>query len=206
MARSGKATRERILDATQDLFFQHGFAATSIDSLLERTGLTKGAFFYHFKSKSELGQALVRRYAARDLDVLETAMQRAEKLSDDALQQLLIFVGLLKEPFENLTEPPPGCLFAAYLYQPREFTPELAEVAKETLLAWRQRLVEKLERVAEQTGAASSIDTSSVADQLLVVLEGSYVLAKGFGDAQIPLRQLEHYRQYLRLLFDARGD
>lgn len=206
MARSGHATKERILDATQDLVFRHGFAATSIDRLLERTGLTKGAFFYHFKSKSELGRALVRRYAERDIAVLESTMQRAEKLSDEPLQQMLLFVGLLREPLEDLTEPPPGCLFASYVYQPLEFAPEVAQVAEETLLEWRRRLVEKFEAIVEKQDKRPATDLTGLADQLLAVLEGSYVLAKGLGDSRIPARQLEHYRQYLRLLFAPDAD
>jgi TetR/AcrR family transcriptional repressor of nem operon len=205
MTKSGQSTKERILDATQELVFRHGFAATTIDNLLERTGLTKGAFFYHFKNKAELGEALVRRYAARDRAMLEEAMQRAEKLSDDPLGQVLIFVGLLMESLENLTAPPQGCLFAAYLYQPLEFVPGIAKVAEETLLEWRNRLVAKFDAIGQPGAGASPVDFTGLADQLLAVMEGSFVLAKGLDDAQLPLRQLDHYRRYLQLLFKAQA-
>lgn len=201
MPRSGAATREKILDATQALVFRHGFAATSIDRVLERTGLTKGAFFYHFKSKAELGEALLERFAEHDRALLESTMQRAEKLSDDPLQQLLIFVGLLKEPLENLSEPPPGCLFASYLYQPQEVTPEAVRIAERTMLAWRTRIAEKFRAIGQPPGAPA--DADDLADHLLAVIEGAFVLAKGVDDAGLPVRQLEHYRRYLQLLFAA---
>jgi TetR/AcrR family transcriptional repressor of nem operon len=53
VARNGARTRTAIMDAAQGLILQQGFAATSIDEIIERTGVTKGAFFYHFKSKSD---------------------------------------------------------------------------------------------------------------------------------------------------------
>ena len=138
MGRSGRATRERILDATESLVFDHGFSATSIDKVLERAGLTKGAFFYHFKSKADLGRAFMERYAERDLAHLDATLARVKKLSRDPLQQLLILVGLIQEDAESLLEPAPGCLFASYLYERMEYPEDVAGTVRRTLLRWIQ--------------------------------------------------------------------
>ena len=90
-------TRERLLDAAQAGINERGFAGTSIDQIIERAGVTKGTFFYHFKSKNELARALIERFAAADRAVLGESMARAERLAEDPLQQLLIFVGLMIE-------------------------------------------------------------------------------------------------------------
>lgn len=201
MSRSGEATRERILDATEALVFEHGFAAASIDKVLEQTGLTKGAFFYHFKSKAELGRALLERYARRDTQLLEDTMARAEKLSDDPLQQILIFVGLLREPLERLAEPAPGCLFASYAYQRMAFDADIAELAAAAMLTWRGRLAAKFARAVEQHPPRSAVEPGSLADHLIAIIEGSYVLSKVLGDAGLPARQLAHYRRYVEALF-----
>ena len=65
--RDGSATRERILDAAQRIVLERGFAATSVDAVLEEAPATKGAFFHHFPSKNDLGRALLKRYAAAEL-------------------------------------------------------------------------------------------------------------------------------------------
>ncbi len=201
MTKSGAATRTRILDAAQALVFEHGFAGTSLDSVLARTGLTKGAFFYHFKSKADLGHALIERFAARDIAELDRTLRRAEALSEDPLQQVLIFVGLLKEPLEALSAPAPGCLFAAYLYQPGEFAPEVTAVAATTLGEWRRRLSEKFAAVAARHPPARPVDPDALADHLTVTVEGAYILSKAFGDAGLPARQIALYRRYLEDLF-----
>lgn len=201
MARSGETTKQKILDAAEELVFEHGFAAMSLDSVLERAALTKGAFFYHFKSKADLGCMLIERFAARDLDFMESSMQRAEKLSDDPLQQLLIFVGLMVETFEDLAEPAAGCLFASYIYQPLEFSGDVARIASGAILKWRERILGKLEAIREAGGRDLECDLASLADQLTVVFEGSYVLSKVLGDPALPARQLRHFRRYLEFLF-----
>jgi TetR/AcrR family transcriptional regulator, transcriptional repressor for nem operon len=52
-------TRLGILQKAFDLIYQRGFQATSIDDILATTQVTKGAFFYHFKNKEEMGLALI---------------------------------------------------------------------------------------------------------------------------------------------------
>lgn len=47
-------TRQRILESAAVLFSQQGFNGTSIDTVMEHAGLTRGAFYTHFTSKSEL--------------------------------------------------------------------------------------------------------------------------------------------------------
>jgi TetR/AcrR family transcriptional repressor of nem operon len=121
MPRDGTATRTAIMDSAEALILEHGFAATSVDRVIEGAGITKGAFFYHFKTKAELAHALVERYAALDSGHLERNLERAEQLSRDPLQQVLLFVGLFKEAAAELSEPYPGCLFASYCYEAQLF-------------------------------------------------------------------------------------
>lgn len=51
----------QILDAARIEFLEHGFAATSIDNIAARCGLSKGGFYSHFASKQVLFEALVTR-------------------------------------------------------------------------------------------------------------------------------------------------
>lgn len=52
-------TRQAILLKAFDLIYRNGFQATSIDTIIATTQVTKGAFFYHFKNKEEMGFALI---------------------------------------------------------------------------------------------------------------------------------------------------
>src|SRR5688572_31931969 len=117
MPRTGTETRERILSAAQELILNRGYAGMTLDDLLARVGVTKGAFFYHFKAKDDLARALIQRFAESDDRIYDETRARAERLSNDPLQQVLLFIGLFEEMFASLTEPYPGCLFASYIYE-----------------------------------------------------------------------------------------
>ena len=53
------ATRLAILQKAFELVYAHGYQATSIDTIIATTKVTKGAFFYHFKNKDEMGLAMI---------------------------------------------------------------------------------------------------------------------------------------------------
>jgi TetR/AcrR family transcriptional repressor of nem operon len=52
-------TRFDILEKGFDLIYQKGYQATSIDGIISSTNVTKGAFFYHFKNKEQMGLAVI---------------------------------------------------------------------------------------------------------------------------------------------------
>jgi len=53
-------TRLTILQKAFDLVYRKGYQATSIDDIIATTQVTKGAFFYHFKNKEEMGLAVIK--------------------------------------------------------------------------------------------------------------------------------------------------
>lgn len=61
--RSKTSGRERILEAAERLILEGGVGQLSIDAVLGRAGLSKGAFFHHFESKDALLAALIERLA-----------------------------------------------------------------------------------------------------------------------------------------------
>jgi len=52
-------TKDIILKSAFESFFKNGFQATSIDQIMDRTTLSKGAFYHHFKNKKELGELII---------------------------------------------------------------------------------------------------------------------------------------------------
>ncbi len=54
-----RRTKAVIVEAAADLIQINGFRATSINEIVDHVGMTKGAFFHHFKNKKELGYAII---------------------------------------------------------------------------------------------------------------------------------------------------
>ena len=201
MARDGTATRMKILDAGQQLLLEHGYGGMSVDQVIAGAGITKGAFFHHFKSKNALAQALLDRYVQRDNDLLHDLMGRAEKLSHEPLQQYLIFVGLMEEMMRGLVEPPPGCLVASYIYQIGMFTPQTQQAVINGFQEWEKVLGKKLNAAMEKHKPKLPITAAQLYDNLLALFEGGVVLAKLYSKSTALAEQLAQHKNYVELLF-----
>ena len=203
--KDGIATRERILDAAQGLILERGYSGMTVDDVLAAVDLTKGAFFHHFRTKDDLALALLTRFAERDAQIYQETRDRAEKLSDDPLQQLLIFVRLFEEMFDGMAEPYPGCLFASYLYELQLFGDDTRELIRASFERWRSLLREKIEAVFRKYPPQAKVDASHLADAFTVVLEGAFITGKAMNEPQVVADQLRLYRNYVELLFRQPG-
>lgn len=201
MRKDGMATRERILDAAQNLILDRGYVGMTVEHVLDELGITKGAFFHHFKTKDDLAKALLRRFADKDATIYSQTRERAEKLSDDPLQQMLIFIGLFQEMFEGLSEPYPGCLFASYIYELQQFDEDTRALIRDSFMKWRELLKEKFEAIARKYPPRAEVDAASLADAFTVVLEGAFITGKALNEPKVVSEQLRHFRNYVELLF-----
>ena len=55
------ATRQRIIDASVDLFYRKGYASVVLADIVSEANVTTGAFYYHFDSKEEVGAEIIRQ-------------------------------------------------------------------------------------------------------------------------------------------------
>ena len=195
-------TRERILDAAQSLILDHGYGATTVDAVVARAGITKGAFFHHFGAKADLARALVDRYARLDRELLAHHIERAKKLASDPLERVLVLIGLYEEDFEALAEPFPGCLFASYVYENKLLEEGTLDVVRESTLLWRSEMKKLLEDVVAVHPPRIPVDLESLADLFYALTEGSFIMTKTLADKTLLARHAAHLRNYLKLLFE----
>ncbi|GGB94513.1 TetR family transcriptional regulator [Marinobacterium zhoushanense] len=58
---SNNSTRDQIIDAADQLFYEHGYEHTSFKHIAEAVQISRGNFYYHFKTKDEILQAVIER-------------------------------------------------------------------------------------------------------------------------------------------------
>lgn len=201
MPKAGEVTRQKLLDVAQELILENGYAGTSVDRLIEKAGVTKGTFFYHFDSKAALARALIERFWAEDQRLLEEAVRYGEERSPDPLRQVLAVVEYFETLFANLNQPSPGCLFASYVYEAKLFDAPILEVVQTFVLYWRRRLGAKLREAVKLHPPRQAVDPEELADGLTVVFEGSMIVSKLLKDPRAIGVHLRHYRRYLELVF-----
>lgn len=203
MSRAGNKTRQKIMDSAQQLIVERGFAGASIDRIILDAGITKGAFFYHFKSKANLAEALFQRYIEHDLDALEEICGTASRMSDDPVQRVLIILGLYAEMLDGMQDSGYGCLFASYAFQQLEFPTELKPLIASWLEKYKAVLIPYYEAALPNVTTDQQVTADDLITQLLIIFEGTFVLANVQSSPTIPSRQLRLYRTQLEVLLKA---
>ena len=199
----GAATRARIMDLAYERIIDKGFAATSIEELVEAGGLTKSGFFYHFRDKNDLARQLMERFVVEDEHLLDGLEKRARSLHEDPLHAFLIFLKLYAELMEQMLETRPGCLVASVVSQDSAFDAGVRARSVEIILSWRQRFTAWLEEIAAQHPPRVAVDLEALADQIVVISEGAILLSKALRDPAQGGRQILLYRDTIRLIFSA---
>jgi len=199
----GAATRARILDLAYERIIDKGFAATSIEELVEAGGLTKSGFFYHFRDKNDLARQLIDRYVADDVLLLDGMEARARGLHEAPLHAFPSFLKLHAEMMDEMLRVRPGCLVASIVSQDATFDPGVRARSVDIILGWRRRFHAWLEEIAAVHPPRLAVDLEALADQMIVMVEGLILLSKALRDPAQGSRQMLLYRDQIRLIFSA---
>ncbi|WP_288904588.1 TetR/AcrR family transcriptional regulator [uncultured Sneathiella sp.] len=202
--RKGAETRERLLSIAEAAILAKGFGATSIEELIAEAEITKSGFFYHFRDKTELARALVRRYLEQDEILLDNLFKRARELNDDPLHAFLVGLKLLAEMMADLPEGHPGCLVATICYQERLFDKDIHDMTQGGVLAWRERFVALLQEISEIYPPNDDVDMEEVADFISTIVEGGIIMSKALREPEKLAGQILLLRSYIKLLFSPR--
>ena len=79
------ATRDRLLDAAEHVFQQHGVSRTSLHDIAAAAGVTRGAIYWHFRDKADLFNAMMQRAT---LPMEEAAIGTDSAATDDPIAHL----------------------------------------------------------------------------------------------------------------------
>jgi len=86
-----KAARPgEIIAAALELFVEHGFAATRLEDVARRAGVSKGTVYLYFDSKESLFEAVVREIVIPQVERSETLVQQHQGSQAELLEQLVM--------------------------------------------------------------------------------------------------------------------
>ncbi|HEY7139834.1 MAG TPA: TetR family transcriptional regulator C-terminal domain-containing protein [Methylomirabilota bacterium] len=188
---SPSPVKEQILEVATRLMAVRGYHRTSLDDVLRESGAGKGNFYHHFRSKEELGYAILDRLLARfEARTLAPVFGDHER---DPLAQLDAFLGeiLATQRARNCVGGCPMGNLATELADAHEgFRQRLAGGFDR----WRQCLAAALSRAQAMGTLAPEADPEALARFLVAGIEGAILLAK----VQKDIRVMEHCVAELR--------
>ncbi|MDR1438695.1 MAG: TetR/AcrR family transcriptional regulator [Clostridiales bacterium] len=90
VAKEGQERKNEILDASEDLFFSKGYEKATVNDILDAVGISKGAFYYHFGSKEEVLDAIIRRRADSGICAANRIAADAALTAHEKLLQIML--------------------------------------------------------------------------------------------------------------------
>jgi TetR/AcrR family transcriptional regulator, transcriptional repressor for nem operon len=194
--REGRSTRETIIVGATRLMHVHGYHATSLDDVLRETGVGKGNFYHYFKSKEDLGYAILDR-------IVKSFLERTlEPCFSDAgvrpLGQIRCFLARVLETQRerNCVGGCPLGNLASELSDVHEgFRTRLAVVFS----AWRERLTTALAQAQARGDVGPECQPATVSQFLVASLEGAILMTKLTKDISVMEQCVAELGRYLGL-------
>jgi AcrR family transcriptional regulator len=157
-------SEKKILDAADDLFFTNGIAATPVDAVLARAGVSAATMYRGYRSKEALVAAALARRHHEWLAVWDAAVAR----QDEAAPRLLAVFDALEDFRARAT----GARWCAFLASAAEYADPPADVA-EAVRVDTETLRDRLTELARPLAAERA---SELADRLLLVVTGDLAM------------------------------
>ena len=189
--------RTRLLDSALGAIRAKGYAATTVEEICERAGVSKGSFFHHFRSKDELALAAVGHFSAMAEGLFVDAPFHRP---DDPLDRLLAYVdfrsALLEGELSEFT-----CLLGTLAQETYDTHPAIREACNRELSAHIAGLLPDIEQARQRYAPGAAWTAESVGVFIQSVLQGAFIFAKARQGPEVARESLAHLRRYLALLF-----
>ena len=192
--REPDVTREKLLSAAFEEMYRSGFQAASLQRILVKAGVTKGALYHHFLDKAALGYAVVDEVVKGLL--LERWLGLLDQQTGDSLTALQ---GVFRERAGSLTadEIALGCPLNNLAQEMSPLDERFRRLVDATFEAWRKGFAQALERGQAEGTVRQDVDARKVAAFLVAAAEGSYGLAKSANSRTMLRSNLETLATYL---------
>ena len=190
-------TRQKLLDAAQELMLAKGYTATSVEEICATAGLTKGSFFHYFEGKEHLGRLLAERFYACWQQMSRSAPFRQKK---DPLDRVFGHVDLFLEAAQAPNWK--GCLLGTFVQELFQTHPQIRSVCAACLDDLAAGFKQDLEEAKAAYTPRARWNAQSVAEHLIAVAQGAIILAKAKQDPKLFEESLGHFKKYLHNLFE----
>lgn len=195
-SRNLERSRKEILDAAFVEVFTKGFQGVSIDDIVAKTNLTKGAFYHQFPTKLEMGYALVDEVIKpMIIDRWITPLENYENPLDGILVQMKTLIGNCDPVHLRL-----GCPLNNLVQEMSPVDREFHERLQLALKLWIDELESQLKRAKKSGYLKPDVNTRHVAYFVVMAHEGFYGLLKGLDDSRVFSALYSSLRRYFNTL------
>lgn len=167
--KTSRSARQKILEAAARLFFRDGFRAVGVDTIVAESGVGKMTLYRHFPSKDDL---IVAYLNASNEEFWAWFDEATTVSAGGARAQLLGFFQALEKLVTQ-----PTCYGCPFLNTAVDF-PGREHPGHQVALQHKQTVRARFRELAQQAGARSP---KTLADQLVLLMDGAFMAVRMFG-------------------------
>jgi TetR/AcrR family transcriptional repressor of nem operon len=177
----GEITREKILQTARDLFNVKGFNATTINDLVQATGVKKGCLYFHFPSKNEIAEEVFSQASNEFMVFLDGVLGGDNPgASIDSFFKLALekhiaagFIG--------------GCIFGNTALEMSDSDPDFTRLVERFFDEWTEKLSCVAEKAQIKGQLRKDISSDAVARQIIATIEGGIMMSR-LKKSETPMR------------------
>ncbi len=196
MSPRGSSTKQKLLDIAKEQIMTKGYNATTVEEICNIAEVTKGAFFYYFKTKEDLGVSVLQDYWQT------RQRQFADSDWSEALTPQQKLAGFLDTIGHVFIHDPKGysCLAGIFSQELATVNPTMQELVASLFDEWTAQVIPILEEL-KSARPNIDVDVDHLADHIVVVLEGAIVLALARQNPKIITQQLAVLNTHIQMIF-----
>lgn len=170
----GERTRRRIVGHATLLMYANGYARTSIEDVIRAAGITKGSFYFHFRSKEDLGYAVIENASRFILGRLKEALEKPGLSSWERLEAMLREVQGIVEAADCTR----GCILGNLALETSHDHPDFREAIAAAFREWWDLIASHLETMKAEGYLPPDFDCRAYAQFAVSALEGGIMMSK----------------------------
>ena len=184
MGTKGEGNRQRIIEAADSLFYRRGYNQTSFQDISDATGIPRGNFYYYFKTKEEILDAVVNSR----IDELAGLLKSCEAETDDARERLLKFSYVLEYNRDEVLQS--GCPIGTLSSELAKGDSVLHEKSRQAFVLLRDWIKRQFETLDVDNADDLAMD-------LLAKIQGVTVLACAFKNVDYIKRSHQEIKDWI---------
>lgn len=166
-------TKRLIIEKTASVFNTKGYAGTSINDLMNATGLSKGCIYGNFENKDEIALSVFDHNFAR----ITQHMKERILATEHSIERLLVY----PQTYKNYFRYPylqAGCPILNTATEADDTHPKLKESAQKALNFWKTSIENQIKRGIERNEINADTDPTEMAVIMISMIEGAFMQAK----------------------------
>lgn len=164
---------ERVLDQATDLFWRHGYDATSVSALTNSLGITSSSLYATFGDKKQLFRTVVDRYRKSRQGIIDSAFAE----SSTAIEGVRAYMYALADDYTS-SEHPPGCLVISAAINCQPNSEDIEHYLRDCRNQSKRDLIQRLAHDIDRGILSPRPDASQRGTYLAAIIQGMSMQAR----------------------------